>query len=143
MKTLLFALSAWLAPETHSTAVRLHPHILDKGEIVDIVQAASAEEEVPVVSAPRFAPQPMRSDDDAVLRMRVEAMVASLPICRRGDADGPGLARILFASNGSVEVSLSAPYVGTSTGACIARRLARAAVPRNGEPLAITVRFSI
>ena len=71
---------------------------------------------------------------------RTAALVAltsardSLPMCRRpGGPEGPGSATVRFRGEDPPEISLAAPYDGTSVGACIARRLARSAglVPPN------------
>jgi hypothetical protein len=73
------------------------------------------------------------------------ARLESLPICSRGEVDGPGIAQITWAPSGEVDrVVLSRPYAGTSTGACIARRIAAANVrPFDGPEASMRVRFEL
>jgi hypothetical protein len=73
----------------------------------------------------------------------VAARVDELPMCRRGDAAGAGVAEVVFLPEGAAKVKLSEPYANTATGACVARRLGRDARPHDGEPIVVRVRFSL
>jgi hypothetical protein len=69
----------------------------------------------------------------------------SLPICRRGDVAGPGVAEITWAPDGTVaRVALSSPYATSASRGCVARRFEQAAVGAyDGPSQAMRVRFSL
>lgn len=75
-------------------------------------------------------------------RASLERAAESLPICRHG-VEGPSSAEVTFLPDGSARVALAPPYAHTETGACIARRLARAAAPFEGDPVTERVRFAL
>ena len=83
--------------------------------------------------------------DRAGAQASLAESVESLPICSRGEVDGPGVVDVAFDPNGQVAtVRLSGPYAGTQTGACVARRFARATVgPFNGPAVSMRVRFTL
>lgn len=88
-------------------------------------------------------------DDNEVglddLKAALAERIVSLPICRRdGSPEGKGEAEVTFFPDGSARVALSAPYIGTEAGACIARRLGGAGRPFAGSPpIRVRVRFAL
>ncbi len=113
------------------------------------VEALVVEEPVvaaePVAATPVSTPKeaaPPRLDAPAVRAAMVEA-ADSLLMCRAKGGLGPGTATVTADPEGRATVSLSAPYAGSAAGACIARRFARAAVPFEGEPFTLRVRFEL
>lgn len=96
-------------------------------------------------SAVVVAEAPAVTFDATHAKLALARSMESLPICRRGDASGPGVAEITWARDGSVaRVALSPPYATSAARACIARRFEQATVPSyDGAPQAMRVRFSL
>lgn len=95
----------------------------------------------PVPSRAPSAPVP--TIDPKQLETAVAMRLDELPMCRRGDAEGPGTAEVTFLPEGRALVMLSEGYASTATGACVARRLGNAAIPFDGAPVVVRVRFSL
>jgi hypothetical protein len=99
---------------------------------------------VAIASAPGTSAAPPFSANEA--RSALGANLDSLPICRRGDASGRGMAEVVWTPDGNVAaVTVSSPYAGTATGACIARRFRSARIPAFAStgPMAMQVRFEL
>jgi predicted Zn finger-like uncharacterized protein len=74
------------------------------------------------------------------------ALGINVASCKRADGPtGAGHVKVTFQPSGSVSaVDVDAPYAGTATGACVAQRYRRAAVPPfAGGPLSVGKSFAI
>jgi len=97
------------------------------------------------VGAPAMKPPVAdASADVALLEHALTIQMQSLPICRRANGpEGPGIAEVTFIGEGRARVGLSEPYANTPVGSCVARRLAGAAMPFDGEPVTLRIRFEL
>ena len=97
------------------------------------------------VGAPAMKPPGVDAPADvAVLKQALTIQMESLPMCRRANGpEGPGIADVTFIGEGRVRVGLSEPYANTPVGSCVARRLAGAATPFDGEPVTLRIRFEL
>jgi hypothetical protein len=96
-------------------------------------------------TASHGTPAAAASFDVDTAKLSLASSMESLPICARGEVAGAGVAQVFFAEDGTVaRVALSKPYARTATGACVARRFMRAAVPPfSGPSTPIVVRFAL
>jgi hypothetical protein len=157
-----FAHRAHAAPSRPTHAARSAEAIITDRESSNTLDAerVSATEPAPQPAAPapprapaqvhaKAQPKPTPGatiglDFDAA-QAALGGSTESLPICSRGEVSGPGVAEITWDESGQVaRVALSDPYAGTRTGACVARRFARASVkPFEGPAVSMRVRFAL